>query len=199
MEDTDPETKLNHDELVEGKQNTSQIQDTDVHMQTSTDQVTLEEPITAYQNDPDDPTKGIERLDSEQNETGEKDPPETDGFVTSQADVSMTVLTDNPDQSPQAECVKPEELSLGDSPTSVTDESLQRPRRNVEEDVVKITEEKWPEVNGVYDPEGQWHDWNDITYSYSYDKTELIILPYTVCIIELHGGSEQYVAESTGS
>lgn len=69
--------------------------------------------------------------------------------------------------------------------------------RNVDEDVMKISEERWPNVNGVYDADGEWHDWNELTYSYSYDKSELIILPYTVCIINLRG--EQYVTESTGN
>lgn len=58
--------------------------------------------------------------------------------------------------------------------------------RNVDEDVIKINEEKWPNVNGVYDDQGEWHEWNELTYSYSYDK-ELIILPYTVCVINLRG------------
>lgn len=58
--------------------------------------------------------------------------------------------------------------------------------RNVEEDVIKINEERWQNVNGVYDDQGEWHEWNELTYSYSYDK-ELIILPYTVCIINLRG------------
>ena len=72
-----------------------------------------------------------------------------------------------------------------------------RQQRNVEEDVIKLKEDRWPEVNGVYDSDGEWHDWNELTYSYSYDNTELIILPYTVCFINLRG--EQYVAESSSS
>lgn len=69
--------------------------------------------------------------------------------------------------------------------------------RNVEEDVTKMSEEKWPNVNGVYDAQGEWHDWNEITYSYSYENSELIILPYTVCLINLRG--EQYVTEPTSN
>lgn len=65
--------------------------------------------------------------------------------------------------------------------------------RNLEEDVIKLNEERWPNVNGVYDAQGEWHDWNDITYNYSYDNSELTILPYTVCIINLHG--DRYVTE----
>lgn len=78
-----------------------------------------------------------------------------------------------------------------DSPVEVKKE------RNVEEDVTKMMEEKWPNVNGVYDAQGEWHDWNEITYSYSYENSELIILPYTVCLINLRG--EQYVTESTSN
>jgi hypothetical protein len=69
--------------------------------------------------------------------------------------------------------------------------------RNVEEDVTKMSEEKWPNVNGVYDAQGEWHEWNEITYSYSYENSELIILPYTVCLINLRG--EQFVTESTSN
>lgn len=64
-----------------------------------------------------------------------------------------------------------------------------------QEDVTRLNEERWPNVNGVYDAEGEWHDWSDITYSYSYENSELIIWPYTVCIINLPG--QQYVTEST--
>lgn len=78
-----------------------------------------------------------------------------------------------------------------DSPVEVKKE------RNVEEDVTKMSEEKWPNVNGVYDAQGEWHNWNEITYSYSYENSELIILPYTVCLINLRG--EQYVTESTSN
>jgi len=60
-------------------------------------------------------------------------------------------------------------------------------KRNLEEDVLRINEERWPNVNGVYDAQGEWHDWNDFTYSYSYENSELIILPYTVCTIHLSG------------
>lgn len=66
-----------------------------------------------------------------------------------------------------------------------------------EEDVIRLNEERWPNVNGVYDAQGEWHDWNDLTYSYSYDNSELIILPYTVCIINLPG--QQYVTESSSN
>lgn len=69
--------------------------------------------------------------------------------------------------------------------------------RNIEEDVRKVSEEKWPNVNGVYDAQGEWHDWNEITYSYSYENSELIILPYTVCLINLHAG--QYVTEPSSN
>lgn len=69
--------------------------------------------------------------------------------------------------------------------------------RNLEEDVVRLGEEKWPYVNGVYDAQGEWHDWNEITYSYSYENSELIILPYTVCIVDLTG--QQYVKESASN
>lgn len=69
--------------------------------------------------------------------------------------------------------------------------------RNLDEDVVRIESEKWPNVNGVYDAQGEWHDWNEITYSYSYENSELIILPYTVCIIDLTG--EQFVKESSSN
>lgn len=71
------------------------------------------------------------------------------------------------------------------------------PTRNIEEDVIRLDEEKWPNVNGVYDAQGEWHDWNDLTYSYSYENSELIILPYTVCIINLPG--QQYVKESSSN
>lgn len=64
----------------------------------------------------------------------------------------------------------------------------------LEEDIVRLNEERWPNVNGVYDAEGEWHDWNDITFSYSYENSELIILPYTVCVVSLPG--QQYVNES---
>lgn len=66
-------------------------------------------------------------------------------------------------------------------------------QRNVEDDVIRLNDEKWPNVNGVYDAQGEWHDWNELTYSYSYENSELIILPYTVCIINLPG--QQYVTE----
>lgn len=66
-----------------------------------------------------------------------------------------------------------------------------------EEDVIRLNEQRWPNVNGVYDSQGEWHDWNDLTYSYSYDNSELIILPYTVCIINLPG--QQYVTESSSN
>lgn len=72
-----------------------------------------------------------------------------------------------------------------------------KPSRNIEEDVIKLTEEKWPHVNGVYDSQGEWHDWNELTYGYSYENSELIILPYTVCIINLPG--QQYVSESASN
>lgn len=70
-------------------------------------------------------------------------------------------------------------------------------KRNIEEDVIRLSEDKWPNVNGVYDAQGEWHDWNDITYSFSYENSELIILPYTVCIINLPG--QQYVTESSSN
>lgn len=69
--------------------------------------------------------------------------------------------------------------------------------RNIEEDVIRLTEEEWPHVNGVYDSQGEWHDWSELTYGYSYENSELIILPYTVCIINLSG--QQYVTESASN
>lgn len=69
--------------------------------------------------------------------------------------------------------------------------------RDLEQDVIRLNEEKWPNVNGVYDAQGEWHDWNELTYSFSYDNSELIILPYTVCIINLPG--QQYVTDSSGN
>lgn len=69
--------------------------------------------------------------------------------------------------------------------------------RNMEEDVIRINEEKWPNVNGVYDAQGEWHDWSELTYSYSYENSELIILPYTVCLINLPG--QQYVTQSSSN
>lgn len=68
-----------------------------------------------------------------------------------------------------------------------------------EEDVVRINEEKWPSVNGVYDAQGEWHDWNDLTYGHGYENSELIILPYTVCIINLYGSSEKTPNEQPAS
>lgn len=64
-----------------------------------------------------------------------------------------------------------------------------------EEDITRLNEERWPNVNGVYDADGEWHDWNDITYSYGYENAELIILPYTVCVI--NSPVQQYVSESS--
>lgn len=109
---------------------------------------------------------------------------------------------------PELEQHLDEGKTIGDRPHDVDERQLQdtdidqnpdpeaecRPVRNIEEDAAKLTEEKWPEVNGVYDTDGEWHDWSEITYSYSYDK-ELIILPYTICFIKLLG--EQYVTESS--
>lgn len=69
------------------------------------------------------------------------------------------------------------------------------PKKIEEEDVIKLHEERWPNVNGVYDAQGEWHYWDDLTYSYSYENSELIILPYTVCLINLLG--QQYVTESS--
>lgn len=74
------------------------------------------------------------------------------------------------------------------------DEPVKTSREITEEDVIRLTEEKWPHVNGVYDSQGEWHYWNELTYNYSYENSELIILPYTVCIINLPG--QQYVTES---
>lgn len=66
-----------------------------------------------------------------------------------------------------------------------SEEEIKEKKEITTEDVVRINEEKWPGVNGVYDSQGEWHDWNDLTYSCGYDNSELIILPYTVCIINL--------------
>lgn len=74
---------------------------------------------------------------------------------------------------------------------------IRKTEEELEQDVNRLSEEKWPNVNGVYDAQGEWHDWNDLTYSYSYENTELIILPYTVCIVNLIG--QQYVTESTSN
>lgn len=72
-----------------------------------------------------------------------------------------------------------------------------QPKRTVtEDDVIRLNEDRWPNVNGVFDAEGEWHDWNNITFSYSYDNSELIILPYTVCIVNLSG---QQIATETSS
>lgn len=76
-----------------------------------------------------------------------------------------------------------------DSPPS----SPKDKRPVTEEDIIRLNDERWPHVNGVYDAEGEWHDWNDITFSYSYENSELIILPYTVCVVSLPG--QQFVAE----
>jgi hypothetical protein len=84
------------------------------------------------------------------------------------------------------------ELNNSDDNTSEV-----KKERNVEEDVKRMSEERWPNVNGVYDAQGEWHEWNEITYSYSYENSELIILPYTVCLINLCG--QQYVTESTSN
>lgn len=78
----------------------------------------------------------------------------------------------------------------GDSP-------VRPPRIIEEEEVIRLNEERWPNVNGVYDAQGEWHDWSELTYSYSYDNSELIILPYTACIINLPG--QQYVTESSSN
>lgn len=87
------------------------------------------------------------------------------------------------------------ETELNEAPSSPVEGN--KVERNVEEDVVKISEERWPNVNGVYDADGEWHDWNELTYSYSYDKSDLIILPYTVCIVNLRG--DQYVPEPSSN
>lgn len=52
-------------------------------------------------------------------------------------------------------------------------------------------------VTGCYDNKGEWRTWNELTYSYSYDDTELIILPYTVCVIKLFG--HRFLNETTKS
>ncbi|KAG9510835.1 hypothetical protein GZH46_00610, partial [Fragariocoptes setiger] len=48
-----------------------------------------------------------------------------------------------------------------------------------EEEIRRINEEQWPYVNGTYDANGCWKDWNEITTGLSVDNNELIILPYT--------------------
>lgn len=76
-----------------------------------------------------------------------------------------------------------------DTKNDVGPENELKMEHNVEEEVSKINSERWPNVNGVYDAQGEWHDWNELTYSYSYENSELIILPYTVCLIQLRGES----------
>lgn len=63
--------------------------------------------------------------------------------------------------------------------------------KDIGEYVSRLNDDKWPNVNGVYDAQGEWHDWNEMTYSYTYGETELIILPYTVCSINLSGSQQQ--------
>lgn len=90
-----------------------------------------------------------------------------------------------------------EEEELGEHESGGDEEKEDKVERNMEQDVIRLNEERWPNVNGVYDAQGEWHDWNDLTYSFSYDNSELIILPYTVCIISLPG--QQFVTDSSGN
>lgn len=78
-------------------------------------------------------------------------------------------------------------LSTLDSEDIKPESQPSEAKLDIIESVARLNGEKWPNVNGVYDAQGEWHDWNDITYSYSYDNSELIILPYTVCTINLQG------------
>lgn len=109
---------------------------------------------------------------SEESETKEEDEEEEE----------VAIKTAKEERDEEAESNEPEETK-------------DKVERNMEQDVIRLNEERWPNVNGVYDAQGEWHDWNDLTYSFSYDNSELIILPYTVCIISLPG--QQFVTDSS--
>lgn len=90
-----------------------------------------------------------------------------------------------------------QDCEVSDDSETKQEEQTQTVRPVTEEDVIRLNEERWPNVNGVYDAQGEWRDWNDMTYNFSYENSELIILPYTVCLISLPG--QQYVTESVSN
>jgi len=104
------------------------------------------------------------------------------------------------EQSPSGSVVSPRPNSEQFEPVSDEGSPLcVREKRDIEADVIKLAQEKWPEMNGVYDGDGEWHDWNEITYGYSYNSQELIILPYTVCLLNLHGAEQQQCTTESSS
>lgn len=69
-------------------------------------------------------------------------------------------------------------MPLQELPTS--DDEIEREVIEVTEEMVdKIADEHWDHVNGTYDCEGQWHEWNETTTQMNTQNDEVfVILPY---------------------
>ncbi|XP_074599180.1 mediator of RNA polymerase II transcription subunit 26-like [Brevipalpus obovatus] len=70
--------------------------------------------------------------------------------------------------------------SSSHSPNHSPSHSSSHPESLVGESVVeKIASEKWPGVNGLYDSECEWCNWEDmVTLANSYTEQVIHVLPY---------------------